>query len=372
MSRRGLIILGIFVLVVVGILAASQIISNQPPIEITLAVDPLAEAWVRQVVDEFNNDNVLVNNTRRVRINIITVSDMDVWRGGGANEWTPEDHPDAWIASHSATITYANGANIPMQSVVDSTARTLLVWGGHTSRVDILTESGASSLDWDQVVTAAEAESWSSLGGESSWRFVNLAFALPDRTMTGLAVLLSGASAFNETPILDTSTVRNNALFDWLQPVISSVPNFNTIGDDVGAFFARSTASADIALTVESHWLINLDSIVRNAEITLSYPEYPFVFDFPLAQWNDEVVSGDVRAGIRAFSDFLLNAASQRATVDFGLRPAMSDPTASAQLFVAGEIYGVQFSPNMDNPIQPPSANDIQILLQQFQTAQRR
>lgn len=372
MSRRSLIILGIFILVVVGIIVASQIISNQPPIEITLAVDPLAEAWVRQVVTEFNDENILVNNTRRVRISIITISDMDVWRGDGSNEWTPEDHPDMWIASHSATLGYARNANIPMQTLSGSTARTVLVWGGHRDRVDVLTNNGATSLDWGDVVQATGVESWEALGGQSSWQFVDLAFALPDRTMAGLAVLLSGASAFNETPMLDTNAVRNNALFDWLQSVISSVPNFNTIGDDVGAFFARSSASADIALTVESHWLTNLDSILRDGDITLSYPEYPFVFDFPLAQWEDDFVSGDVRAGIRAFNDFLLNSESQNATVDFGLRPANSNPDSSASLFTAGEAYGIQLSPMLDNPIQPPSANDVQILLQQFQIAQRR
>jgi len=248
----------------------------------------------------------------------------------------------------------------------------LLVWGGYASRADVLTDNGTTSLDWAEVVNAAEQESWSALGGEDSWRFVNLAFALPDSTMNGLGVLFSGASAFSQTPVLSSTQIRNNELFDWFQPVINGVPNFNTIGDDVGAFFARSTASADIAITVESQWLNNLDAIIDSEDMRFSYPEYPFVFDFPLAQWESSDLSSDVQSAIGAFGDFLMSSGQQNTTVDFGLRPATNDPTASAQLFVAGEPYGIQLTPNMSNPIQPPSVNDIQFLIQQFQSAQRR
>ena len=371
MSRRGIIVLVIFILIVAGIIAASQFISNQPPLEITIAVDPLAENWVRQVAEDFNNDNVLINNTRRVRVNITTISDVDVWRSG-SNQWSVDNHPDAWIPAHSASIDYLQNSNISMQIVTPSTARTLLVWGGYASRADVLTDNGTTSLDWAEVVNAAEQESWSALGGEDSWRFVNLAFALPDSTMNGLGVLFSGASAFSQTPVLSSTQIRNNELFDWFQPVINGVPNFNTIGDDVGAFFARSTASADIAITVESQWLNNLDAIIDSEDMRFSYPEYPFVFDFPLAQWESSDLSSDVQSAIGAFGDFLMSSGQQNTTVDFGLRPATNDPTASAQLFVAGEPYGIQLTPNMSNPIQPPSVNDIQFLIQQFQSAQRR
>lgn len=366
--KRGTIVLVIFGIIAAVVVGVSLFLQNQPPLEITVAVDPLAEDWIREAADAFNESDTLVNGTRRVQVNVTVISDLDVWRNNRTDFWTPETHPNLWIPASSASVGYAARANIPFNIITDSTARTPLVWGGYLDRVDILTANGAT-LDWDQVVAAAEAESWQALGDGNG--FVNLAFLLPDRTMGGLGSLLSASAAFNDTANLNGGVVANRDFYAWLTPVINSVSNFNTIGNDIAQFMARSRSSADIAIGPEVQWLNGLSGILRNGDVRFSYPEYPFVFEFPAALWDDPATTSDERSAGQAFANFLLTDAQQTRAVAHGLRPAVGAPPATASLFNTAEAYGIQLDPDLDtNRIQAPSSTDVQSLIQWFGTAQ--
>lgn len=370
MKRRGTIVLALFLVIAGGIIGASVFLRSQPPIEITFAVDPLAEAWLRQAAQDFNASSTLVNNTRRARINLVIVSDVDVWRSGRDALWTAQNHPAAWIPASTMSVTYARGAGLPLTVLTSSTARTPLVWGGYASRVDLLTDNGAVTLDWEQVASAARTESWAALGGQASWQFVNLAFSLPDRTTSGLAVLLSGAAAFNQTSNLTGGTARDQDFYAWMEPVIRSVPNFNSIGGDTAAFMARGASAADIGIGPESQWLTSLSGLLRREEIRFSYPARSFTFDFPVALWDDSTTTSDQRAAARAFADWLLQSGQQASAGQFGLRPVNGAP--AAPLFDAALPYGIQLDPVLSEIIQPPSFTDAQSLIQWFTTIQRR
>ncbi|MEQ8677721.1 MAG: substrate-binding domain-containing protein [Aggregatilineales bacterium] len=365
--KRGTIVLIIFAIIAAGVVGVSLFLQNQPPLEITVAVDPLAEDWIRESADAFNASDTLINGTRRVQVNVISTSDLDVWQNTRTNFWTAENHPELWIPASSASVTYAARANIPFNVVTESTARTPLLWGGYANRVDLLTADG-EAFDWSQVVMAAETESWQALGGGNG--FVNLAFLLPDRTMGGLGVLLSASAAYNDTVNLSGGVISRD-FYDWLTPVIDSVQNFNTIGNDIAQFMARNRASVDIAIGPEVQWLNGLDGITRNGEVRFSYPEYAFVFDFPVAQWEDPATTSEELSAGQAFANYLLDDARQTRAIAHGLRPAVGAPPVTASLFSTAEAYGVLIDPPLDtNVIQPPSATDIQSLIQWFTTTQ--
>ncbi|RMG82840.1 MAG: hypothetical protein D6712_14010, partial [Chloroflexi bacterium] len=104
--RRATVVLLIFLLIVGGIIGSSLVLRNQPPLEFTIAVHPLAAEWVREAVNDFNASEPLVNSTRRVRANIITIEDLDVWLD--SPNWTRTNHPAGWIPASSASVTYTN------------------------------------------------------------------------------------------------------------------------------------------------------------------------------------------------------------------------------------------------------------------------
>jgi hypothetical protein len=152
--RRATVVLLLFVVLVGGVIALSRVINTQPPLTVTVAVDPLAESWVREAVARFNASRVVIG-TQRVEAELAVTGDMPVWRGEAG--WTAQTHPDAWVASSSVSVAYAQSANLPVQSVAASVAHTYLLWGGYASRADVITEGGAVPLDWESVSAAAKA-----------------------------------------------------------------------------------------------------------------------------------------------------------------------------------------------------------------------
>lgn len=365
--RRSTIVVIVFVVLAALVVGVSQFLRAQPPLELTVAVSPLAERWVRAAVERLNATNPVVGSTRRLRFNLTVVDDLAVWGDERRVSWTPETHPVAWIPASGQSVDYAVNARFPFEIVSESLARTPLIWGGFASRVQVLTDDGAQPFDWPAVAAAAEAESWSALGGQSNWGFVKLAFDRPDQTMSGFAVLLTGAAAYGETADV-TQAVTNSADFrSWFAPVGQSVANFNTLGADAAAAMASRGASvAEVGLLPESRWLTNLDGLLRHEPIVLAYPQYPFVFDFPLARWGDTQASAEEGEAARLLASWLLAEAQQQSTLDAGLRPAAGSVPENARLFMAAVDYGALLEPDLTTPASGLARTEAQRLLQWF------
>lgn len=357
--RRGTIFIGLFILVAVGIIAASQFISSQPPLEITVAVDPLADPWLQQAVTAFNDSGTVINGSRRVRVMLTPADDLRVW--ADTRTWTAATHPAAWIPASSVSVRYAVDAGMPFDLVADSLARTPLVWGGFASRVNVLTRGGAQPFDWPAVAAAAQAEAWQNIGGDPAWQFIKLAFAQPTSKMSGLAVMLSGAAAFQETADLSGEALRTRPFRDWMTPVLQSVPNFGSLGGDPAAAMARQgTAIADAALLPEVDWLRNLSRLQRAEAMEFAYPAYQFVLDFPLARWDDTQTTADERAAVDALAAWLLGPARQALALEAGLRPAAGEPTAQNGLFADALPFGIQLAPDYGQAVTLPARADVQ------------
>lgn len=355
--RRGTPILIIFVVLVLLVIGVSQFFRAQPSLEVTVAVSPLAQAWVSSAVTAYNATEPLVNGTRRVHVTVSTIDDLSAWSDAGQNAWR-DTHPTAWIPATSESIGYAN--RLPLETVVPSLAQTMLVWGGFSDRVSLLTDGGARPLDWDDVARAAQAGRWSNLSGDDALEGnVNLAFSRPDSSAAGLAVVLSGAADFSDMAAVSGATVVSNEFHNWAQPLLDSVPNYATLGASVARSLAgRGTSVGDIALLPESEWLTNLNgNLISNNPITLSYPAYAYVFDFPLVRWRD--MSADENAAVEALGAWL---ASQHPET-FGLRPASGIPPLQAQLFTSAQGYGVLLAPDVSQTVQPPARAEMQRLL---------
>lgn len=360
--RRGTIFLILFVVIAGAIIGVSQFLRNQPAAEVTVAVDPLAETWVRGAIDRFNKSEPVVNATQRVRVVVNVVSDMDVWQG--QSRWTPENHPAGWIAASTVSLRYAQDGGIPFEIVTPSLAKTCLLWGGYTSRVNAATSNGTLPLDWQAVVALADGEAWANVpGGDEDWGFVKLAFPRPDQSVGGMGVLLSSAASFNNS----TGTIQSQDFRNWLAPVILSVPNFSTLGADMSAV-ARGPSTVDIAILPESLWLNNLQGLARydsTDPIRFSYPEFQFIFDFPLAIWSDQKTTDVQRAAIQALSDWLLTE-EQTEAEKAGLRPAQGELSQGAKLFTDAQAYGVSAICNESETFQVPSRTQMQGLIQWF------
>lgn len=359
--NRSTVVLIIFVLIVGAIIGLSQFLTSQPPVTITIAVDPLADAWVRSAAERFNATNPLVNNgTTRITIQISTEDDLDIWTGRVS--WNGDNHPDGWLATTSQSIEFAP-SNTAFQIVEDSVARSPLVWGGFSDRVTVLDD--ISGFDWDAFTEVAEAARWDAVGGEANWGFVKFAFNRPASSMNGVAALMTGIADYADDPVVTRQTITGSAFGAWLQAVIDSVPNFQTLGADPAAtLVSRGRTIMDVAILPEVQWMTNIDRLASLSDpLVFNYPAYQALLDFPLAAWVDDDTSNVNRQAVEAFGAFLLQDDSQTLALTYGLRPADREPTDTARNFQQATQYGIQLSPDYGTPVVWPSRSDIETLI---------
>jgi hypothetical protein len=351
---RTTIIFLFFVILIAAIFGIQQVVQRQPPVEITIAVDPLAEAWVRAAATAYNNSTQLVNGTTRIQVAITVTDDLDVWRGNP--NWNTNSHPHGWLASSSLAVDYLPGS-LPFTTVAASTARTPLVWGGFNHRVELITANGTRPFDWTAVQTIAAGQTWESGGN------VNMALNWASSSMSGVGVLLTAAASQSGATTITRDVITDPTFDSWFQPIYDSVRNAERIGGSPAEQMAtRGTTVADFALLPESQWLQSIGDLAPDG-VTFSYPAYQFILDFPVSVWEDAGTTAIDRAAVQSFANFLLSAEGQALAVQNGLRPANSEPDASATLFVDAQAHGIQLAPDLTQIVLPDDRNTTDAII---------
>lgn len=357
---RTTIILVIFLVVIAAIFGLNQAI-RQDPLEITIAVDPLAENWIQAAAQEYNASNTLIGNgTIPVQIKIIIEDDLDIWRGNP--NWGSSNHPQAWIASSQASINYLP-PNLPFRALHQSLARTPLVWGGFENRVFWVRDEDSRSFDWSAVQDISVAQSWQNLGAANESGNINMALNWPANSMAGIGALMTSAADYGQTPILSRELLNEADFTDWFFPISETLYNSRTLGGNPAETMAsRGTSAADYALLPEVQWLLSVDDLADDGFV-FNYPAYQFVLDFPMARWEDTQTKDDEKAAVASFGEFLAGERGQALALEHGLRPVNSEPDENATLFSNGQAYGIQLTPDYGQIVEAPSRGLVDLVI---------
>jgi hypothetical protein len=89
-----------------------------------------------------------------------------------------------------------------------------------------------------------------------------------------------------------------------------------------------------------------------------------------LVAWQDINTTPDQAAAVDELSLFLLDAAQQASTLNYGLRPATIPVDATATRFAAAQQYGIELNPVYGALVQAPDRSDAQGLIQWFAATQ--
>jgi hypothetical protein len=335
-----------------------------PALQVEIAVNPLAFDWVSQQAAAFNKQQLQVDG-QPVQIRVTQRDGIEVWQAGGL--WSAASHPTAWIPEGTFALNYAGEINLRYEVLTPSVANTPLIWGIFSDRADRV----VAPVDWPSLQDATTKNSWSELGGDASWGFVKPAFALPQRSTAGFAVLLSAAASYAKSADLTPQNISDRNFQEWLRPVAEAVPNFTSLGQrPVTALASRGVSAADFALLPEADWLTNYSQISSKQPLKFFYPAYTLTFDMPFAVWSGTETTAAERNIARQFADFLGQADAQKQAATFGLRPALvklSD--ANTSLFTAAADAGILLDLPSTNPINIPSSrNSILGLLSWFKS----
>ncbi|GAB4320088.1 MAG: hypothetical protein Kow00117_09680 [Phototrophicales bacterium] len=360
--RRGTIFPILFIIISAAIVGSGLILNNQgaktnDPIQLSIAVSPLAESWLQQATQAFNAKEVNIDGRVVVIDLTTTIDDTQAW-----DLWTTTNHPDLWIPAARFSIEVSSGE---FSVLSESVAKTPIIWMGYQSRVDALTTNGQKLFDWQTVIDGAALESWGAIAPEySQLDFINIALAPADKDITGLAALISAAADTNSTNNIAAAQLRGT-FRDRLIPVLNALQPY--IGS-LESYVARPN-TVHLAIGAESVWLTNLTSFIRNEPVQFSYPAYTVLLDFPVAIWDDtewDDTEQTKRAAAQAFVDWLLEPEQQAIITSYGLRPAVGAPTLSDSLFANAQIYGIELNPTFNVVQLQVSSGDIQGLLAWF------
>ena len=352
-------------------------LDSRPPLKITIVVDSLAQEWLEEAVTSFNENKVRINNEtvlveivpfsagrtttsndtsttastgnaeRARQVNLPVIDDMDVWNNNANLNWTVANHPDIWIPASSLSVEYAS--SLAFQIVEPSIAWTPMVFGVNQDAYNLLTANNTIPLEWQQIVSASE-------NGE-----ILVAFPLPNDTINGLGVLYSAAAGLSNNSTIDRNFLHGD-FQDQFDVVIDSVANFNQTGTNAANYMARFPNSADIGIAPESQWLMALSNLNT---IQFSYPAHPFVFDFPVAMWEDDNTTDNERKAVQAFVDWLMTDSQQTLAPNYGLRSVNAPPANS--VFTSAQPLGIQPALTMGIPIDAPPLVETRTLLSWFE-----
>ncbi|MEP7289115.1 MAG: hypothetical protein ABI947_25455 [Chloroflexota bacterium] len=367
----------VFVLIIVAALAvvgASQLVNRlpvtptptpRPPLQIEVAVTPLAYDWVSEQAALFNQQRTQVEG-QVIEVRVTSRDGIDIWQTGGV--WSSANHPVAWIPEAAFVLDYASEAGVRYEVLTPSLASTSLIWGIFSDRANAI----GKTTDWDTIQPASVKGSWKDLGGQESWGFIKAAFPLPQRSTVGYGVLLSAAASYAKNGQLSPQNVSNRDFQTWLQPVITAVPNFASLGQQpITVLASRGVSVADFALLPESDWLVYYDRINSRQPIHFAYPAYKLTFDMPFAVWSGAETTSAERISAKQFADFLGQQAAQKRSAAFGLRPSKLDlNSADVSLFSAATSAGIVLDTPPGTPINVPSRSSALGVLSWFRSIQ--
>ena len=338
---RTTVVFIIFLIIIAAIFGVSRFIQSQPPLEIDIVVDPIAEDWMKAAALAYNAGEKVVGTTK-VQVNIEVIDDLDVWRS--TIGWNSQNHPHGWIPSTSLSLELVP-SSLPFDTVNNSAGYTPLVWGGFASRVDVITENGTQAFDWTQVQAIASNTRWD----DNS--FVNMAITWPTGSMAGVGALGTAAADFHQKTTLSAADLSDAEFTAWFAALKDSLLNAERLGDNpAGTMATRGTSAADFALLPEALWLNQVGALLANGNFVFSYPAYQFSLDFPVTVWDDPQTTDDERAAVASFASFLAGE-GQSIALDHGFRPASGAVPQTASLFIRAAPSGIVLEPDMTNTI---------------------
>jgi hypothetical protein len=213
--------------------------------------------------------------------------------------------PHAWIPEATFVTAIAQDRGLPFETTGQSMAASDIVWGSFSSREGVLVEK-FGALDWQAVHEAAVSESWGQLGGNLNWGYFKLAIASPTHSTEGLAALLSAVATYHNQSSIESGDI-DGACLNWLLEVVSSVPNFNTLGPEPAkSMAARGPSIGDVGLLSAAAWNRSESGLNKWGVFVTANPEFTMRLDYPYILRSDLEDDAAEQEMVQRFGDHLL------------------------------------------------------------------
>lgn len=258
---------------------------------IQVAVPAELTDWARDAADSFNSRNTDAE---------VTITSVNGLPGIKQFERTlATDLPHAWVPEASFVAAIAAEEGIAFAPTGESIVKTDMSWGAFQSRADAL-----GPLDWNKVSQASNAGNWDQSGGDSSWGYFKLTIASPTNSAEGLAALMSACASYHDVNTLTRAEVSDSNFTVWMNDIVESVPNFNTLGSDpAGALASRGASVGDVGFLSTYAWNRSQIRDSSGEGFVLEPTRYSVELDYPYVLRN-RLESNEAEMAAR-FGDYL-------------------------------------------------------------------
>lgn len=269
-------------------------------VDITVAVAPQIEDWVRTAATDFNGRN------SQISVQVIGLKGLDAVQ---ALDLSQQDSlPDAWIAE--ADFVRQIARNVPYDAQGTSLAQDSLLWVAIAQRTGL---NGA--LDWDTVyIAATDSAQWQTLGMGDS-RF-DAALPSPANSIEGVAAYLSAAATYHQQPNLNANMVGDANFLRWMDDILLTVPEKRVSPINQ---LTRTPPSVDVGIVLQSRLTeLNASQFIQQP------PAYNVLLNFPylIRRENPAKDAADREVAAQTFLDFLTSPETQNQLHAYGLQPA--------------------------------------------------
>lgn len=347
-------------------------------INVMLTYSTEKQDWLQQAIIDFNNSGAKIGN-KPIQVVGDAQGSVDAKQkilDGTLKPvaWSPASLLEinllnyAWNQKHGKDLTFTSGDLMATPLVFSP-----LVFAMWKQRAALFLQK-YGSVDWEHIHSAVALQSWSDLGGDSSWGPVKLGQTRPDQSNSGLlSITLLAYSYYHISRGLTVAQIQDTKFLQYFQDIQGAVQAF---GRSSGTFLKKEVitkgpADYDIVTTYENLILTNEKDAQRLNHQTLQafYPSPNIVSDHPFAILNADWVTPEEQQAAKAFRDFLLSDDRQRKALLTGFRP--TSPNVMINDSIAGNPFKGQTSDitipqSITNQAQAPSGNVVNELLSQW------
>ncbi len=347
------------------------------PVELSMAYGSEKQAWIEDVVKDFNNHNYAACDGP------ITVKATPM--GSGASEQQILDgtlQPDIWSPAGGVWLTLLNsqwrekhGSDLIGTGTNDTPS---LV---SSPVVIAMWKPQAEALGWpnkpigwaDIAKLSTDPQGWNTYGHPEFGQF-KFGHTHPDYSNSGLdAVIAMNYAATNKARGLTADDINSQATRDFVTNVESSVIHY---GDSTGFFADKMFKNGPGYLSAA----VMYESLVIGANDGKTYPKlaYPVVSiypkegtfnsDHPFAVLQGNWVTPVKKVAAQAFRNFLLAPEQQSKALRYGFRPADVNVKLTAPFDVAHGVDPQQPS----TVLQVPTADLVRAIQNNWNEQKRR
>ncbi len=340
------------------------------------------QAWMEQVIGDFNNSNVQVGN-KLIQIQGDPRGSVDAKARILSGElkpaaWSPASDLElnqlinGWKKQHgSQDVVYTSGDKGSQALVLSP-----LVFAAWKDRSDLL-KAKYQTIDWPGVHDALQLADWSSIGGQASWGPVKFGQTRPDSSNSGLLSITLLAYTFyskvysKPSRVLSVDRIQNPDFLRYFQEVQDNVQKFGLSSGTYiqNEIIVQGPSAYDIVTTYEN-LVITLQKAAQQRQgrpLIPSYPSLNIVSNHPFAIFTN--APQDEQVAAKKFRDFLLDVPQQRKALRFGFRPI--NPSVSLHDSISGNPFtdtslGLQIPDQLPPQVPSPSGDVTDELLKQW------